>query len=177
MVNNMASDEIILEEADYYLNNDVTIEQASADLKISKRTLQLHLKKLESIDPDKFKLVTDKKKNNERQGRIKGGTIGRRGATWSEGQAKNIAAQMIRDQLTYSEAEDKVGIPKSTIYEMVHKGIEDDYTQSLLLALSEANKKGIPLDKYMSVQHQKALEVNLNDSATPDNGKKGSSKK
>lgn len=170
MVNKMASDERILEEADYYLNNDVTIEQASTDLQISKRTLQLHLKKLEIIDPDKFKLVTDKKKNNERQGRIKGGTTGKRSATWTKEEAKAVAIQMIKEQMTYSEAEDKMGTPKSTIYEMVHKGIEDNYTQSLLFALSESNRRGITLEKYMSEEHEKALEINFNSDESKGKG-------
>ena len=174
MVNKMASDEQILQEADYYLNNDVTVEQASTDLHISKRTFQLHLKKLESIDPDKFKLVTDKKKNNERQGRIKGGTVGKRGATWTKEEAKATAAQMIKEQMTYSEAENKMGTPKSTIYEMVHKGIEDNDTQSLLLALSESNRRGMTLEKYMSEEHEQALEINLN--SDESKGKKSTRK-
>ena len=41
----MASIEQIINEADYYLNNNVNIDQASEALGISRRTFQLHMKK------------------------------------------------------------------------------------------------------------------------------------
>ena len=91
----MANNEDILKEADYYLNNDVTIDQASHDLGISKRTLQLHMKKLASIAPDIFKLVQDKKENSVRQGRVVGGSIGKRNPTWSRDEAIVIAKRMV----------------------------------------------------------------------------------
>ena len=146
----MTNDERILEEADYYLNNDVTIKQASSDLGISKRTLQLHLQKLESISPEKAKLVKDKKLASEKQGKIKGGSLGKRGPTWTKEQAMEIAEAMINKQMTNREAESAFGIPKSTIYEMTHKGIDDEMTESLLYGLAEANRKGIPLDEFLS---------------------------
>lgn len=145
----MASNEDILKEADYYLENDVTIEKASSDLGISKRTLQLHLKKLESIAPEKAKLVADKKLNNEKQGRILGGTLGKRMPSWTHEEAKKVANQMLNQEMTYREAEDTLGIPKSTLHEMVHNGNIDDETTSLLYALSEANKKGLSVSEFI----------------------------
>lgn len=150
----MASDEQIIKEADYYLNNDVTVEEASKHLKISKKTLQLHLKKLESIAPDKFKLVEDKKANNQRQGVVKGGINGKRGASWTEDDAKIIAQQMISKEMTYEEAERQFGIPKSTIYEMVHKGITDEMTSSLLYGLAEANRKGLSVKDFLDAYYK-----------------------
>ena len=43
----MTNNEDIKKEADYYLENDVNITQASKKFGISKRTFQLHMKKLE----------------------------------------------------------------------------------------------------------------------------------
>ena len=148
MVSKVASDEQILQEADYYLNNDVTIEQASGDLGVSKRTFQLHLKKLESIDPEKFKLVTDKKKSNERQGKIKGGTIGKRGPSWTEKQAVAAANHMVSGEITYRYGESELDIPKSTLYDMVHKAHLDPETDSFLYTLSQANKRGMSVAEY-----------------------------
>ena len=145
----MASNEDILKEADYYLNNRVTIKQASSDLKISERTLQLHLKKLESIAPDVFILVMDKKKANEKQGRIKGGTLGKRLPSWDMDTAKEVASKIITSELTYREAEEKLGIPKSTIHEMVHK-VNEPVTDSLLYGIAEAHKKGVSVDEYLN---------------------------
>ena len=137
----MASNKEILQEAFYYIENNLTIEEASKNLGISKRTLQLHLKKLESISPLTFALVKDKKLSNERRGRVKGGTLGKRGTTWTEEQALGVAQAMINGGLTYAEAEETLGIPSSTIHEMIHKGVKDPDTISLLYAITEANKR------------------------------------
>jgi len=144
----MASNEDILKEAEYYLNNDVTIEQASSDLGISKRTLQLHMKKLESIAPDKFKLVTDKKNNNIQNGRIVGGTLGKRSTSWTSEDAMNIASKMLDSGLTYEQAEKELGIPHLTLHDMMHKGVQDENVTSLLYALAIAHKKGMSLEEF-----------------------------
>ena len=144
----MASNEDILKEGFYYLENDVTIEQASVDLGISKRTLQLHLQKLESISPLTFALVKDKKISNERRGKVKGGTLGKRSATWTEEQAIGAAQIMINGGLTYEEASSLLGIPSSTLHEMIHKGVKEPDTTSLLYALAEANRRNMSLEEY-----------------------------
>ena len=146
----MANKEDILKEAEYYLNNDLTIEQASVDLGISKRTFQLHLKKLEELAPETYKLVTEKKAARIVEGRILGGTVGKRGATWTQEEADAIKKQMIEQNLTYAEAESITGIPKSTIYEMVHKN-NSDKTNSLLYSLARANEKNMALETYMKM--------------------------
>lgn len=144
----MASDQDILKEAFYYLENDVTIEQASQNLGISKRTLQLHLQKLESISLLTFVLVKNKKTSNERRGKVKGGTLGKRSVTWTEEQAANAAKTMIEGGLTYEEAASTLGIPSSTLHDMVHKGVTDPNTTSLLYALSEANRRNMSLEEF-----------------------------
>ena len=144
----MANNNDILKEAFYYLENDVTEEQASIDLGISKRTLQLHLKKLESISPLTFALVKDKKISNERRGKVKGGTLAKRSTTWTEEQALGAAQIMIEGGLTYEEASKVLGIPSSTLHEMVHKGVKDPNTVSLLYALAEANRRNMTVEEY-----------------------------
>ena len=163
MVNKVTSNDKILEEANYYLNNDVTIKQASSDLGISKRTLQLHFQKLESIDLEKARLVKDKKIANEKQGKIKGGSLGKRGPNWTREQAQQLADAMINNQMTNREAATTFERPKSTIYEMTHKGIEDELIESLLYSLAEANRKGLSmaevLEKYYPEQFEKKEET------------------
>lgn len=161
MVNDMANDEQILKEADYYLNNNVTIAQASVDLGVSKRTLQLHLQKLESIDQDKFKLVTDKKKSNERQGKIKGGTIGKRGSTWTDEKAKDAATYLITNDATIIEGAKAFGVPPSTFYEMINNADLDNETASLLYRLSEAHKRGMSIDQYDKFVSRKLIASDI----------------
>ncbi|MBQ7136732.1 MAG: hypothetical protein IJO43_01990 [Bacilli bacterium] len=144
----MASNQDIIREASYFLDNDVTVEQASKDLGISKRTLQLHLKKLESIAPDTFRLVEDKKKANEKRGRVVGGTLGKRKPTWSGDDAVVAVQSMLDRQMTYREAEEKLGVPRSTLYEMTHSDEIDSESSSLLYTLSQANKRGLSVQEY-----------------------------
>ena len=149
MVNNMATKEEIIKEAEYYLNNDVTIEQASSDLHISKRTLQLHLKKLEELAPETFKLVQEKKTGNIKAGTIKGGHTGKRGPTWTEEQALEVAMKIINEGMTYREAEAHFKIPSSTLHEMVTKGVKDFDTASMVYAVAEANRRGMSAQDYI----------------------------
>jgi len=150
----MATEEQIIKEAEYYLNNNVTIQQASHDLNISKRTLQLHIKKLEEISPLTFKLVQEKIKLNIKEGNVKGGSTGKRGPSWTKEQATEIATKIIENEMTYQEAEDFFGIPSSTIHDMVKKGVFDQEKISLLYALSEANRRGVSISEFIE-QHKK----------------------
>jgi hypothetical protein len=154
MVNKMATKEEIIKEAEYYLNNDVTIEQASTNLHISKRTLQLHLKKLEELAPETFKLVQEKKTGNIKAGTIKGGQTGKRGPTWTEEQALEVAMKIINEGMTYREAEAYFKIPSSTLHEMVTKGVKDFDTASMIYAVAEANRRGMSAQEYME-EHRK----------------------
>ena len=159
----MASNEDILKEADYYLEKDVTIEQASIDLGIGKRTLQLHLKKLESIAPDKFILVTDKKKNNEKQGKIKGGTLGKRKPNWTVDEAKEVAKKILESEHTFQSASDELGIPRSSLHEMVTKSKLDDDTTSLLYALTLVHSGKMTPEQFRD-QFNRAQLKNSNES-------------
>lgn len=146
----MATREDILDEAKYYLENDVTLEQASKDLGIGKRTLQLHLNKLKDLAPETFKLVQDKKIGNIKAGTIKGGETGKRGPTWTEEEAIKVAKIIIDHGMTYKQAEETFNIPSSTIYEMVTKGVKDPEIKTKLYAVAEANRHGMNVDEYIN---------------------------
>ena len=51
----------IEEEAQEYINNDLTEKQTAEKLGINRRTLQLHLKKLAIINQELYNLVLKKK--------------------------------------------------------------------------------------------------------------------
>ena len=172
----MASDDQIIKEAEYYIDNNVSIDQASENLGISRRSFQLHMKKLEQINPVLFKLYIEKKNGNVIRGNIRGGTIGKRKPNWTKEEALDMANQIIAGEMTYDQAEEKTGIPKSTIYEMTHNGVTDDTVLSLLYCLSEANRRGMSLSEFKQ-QHSEthvASDLIAQDLARQSLPKKGS---
>lgn len=124
-------EEKILQEAEYYLNNAVTMEQAANKFGISKKSFQVHMKKLEEICKDTFVLVQQKKQHNLNQGMIKGGKNGKpsktsnnvdtKPYTLSELESIILARKMIIYDWTLRKTEEKTGIPKSTIRENMTK--------------------------------------------------------
>ena len=138
----MATNDQIINEANEYINNDLTIEETSKKLGISKRTLPLHFKSLELIDSGLFKLVTDKKELQQVRGRVKGGQNGKRNVTWTVEQARFIADEFVKQGLTYEEAEKVFDIPKSTIFEMLNSdAIDEDRRKKLVIAIEENIRK------------------------------------
>lgn len=173
----MANDEQIVKEAEYYINNDVSVDEASKHLGISRRTFQLHMKRLEEINPVVFNLFVEKKNGNVIRGNIRGGTIGKRKPNWTKEEALDMANQIIAGEMTYDQAEEKTGIPKSTIYEMTHNGVTDDTVLSLLYCLSEANRRGMSLSEFKQ-QHSEThvasdlIAQDLAEQSLPKKGKK-----
>lgn len=137
----MTNKENILKEANYFLTNDVTLKEASSNLGISKRTLQLHIKKLEKIEPATYVLVKDKIEKNIKKGNIKGGTIGKRGPSTTEIDTLEMFNFMVENDLTYEEMENYLGMPKSTIYEALSR-IDDLDKQNILQELAKSHKTG-----------------------------------
>lgn len=123
------NNEKILEEANYYLNNDVTMEEAATYFKICKKSFQLHMKKLEQIYPDTFKLVEKKKQKNLTLGAIKGGKNGiptkkdnfSKKHTLTKEESILLAQKMIEADWSFREAETFTNIPKSTISDNLSK--------------------------------------------------------
>lgn len=139
-------DNQIIREAVEYINNDLTQKETAAKLGISRRTLQIHLKKLGGIDSLLYNLVLVKEKNNVKKGRIKGGKIGKAKPRYTIDEANMIAKGMLEGSLTYEEASKKYGIPKSTIYDMVHSDYvsnDDKFMLDVLGISNNTNKNGM----------------------------------
>ncbi len=122
----MADSKKILEEANYYLDNDVTMKQAANYFGISKKSFQVHMKKLENLFPDKYKLVQEKKQMNLIAGAKKGGQNGKptpplvhtpKPFTIEKEMLMQIANSIIKSDLTLREIENIYDIPKSTIHD------------------------------------------------------------
>ena len=132
----------IEEEAQEYINNDLTERQTAEKLGINRRTLQLHLKKLAIINQELYNLVLKKKESNIKTGRIKGGHIGKiTGPTYTKEDANIVANGIIRESYTYEEAAITYGVPKSTIYEMVHSDLVPEETKMLLDLVAARNNR------------------------------------
>lgn len=130
----MATDDEIIKQAQYYIDNDVTMKEAGSHFGICKKTFQVRMKNLESIAPDVFKLVEQKKQGNLVSGAIKGGQNGKptivpRSHSITPQQAITFANYMIEHDISLRELEVVFGVSKSTIFDNFTKEIlgEDLY--------------------------------------------------
>lgn len=144
------NNEQIIKEAKTYISSNKTIDETAKDLKISKRTLQLHLGKLEIIDPKLHELVLEKKEKMQIKGRIKGGQIGKATPSYTKEEVENIANIIIENEYTYEEVSKVLEIPKSTIYEMVHSSMVSEELKHMLDAVAIANTKGLTVEELTS---------------------------
>lgn len=161
----MTKEELIKEQANYYLDNDVTMQQVANHFGFkSKKTIQINMKKLESVDPELFKLVEEKKQGNLVTGMVKGGQNGKPTMINEEGNAiirkpKSITDQEIKDiaeliifyKWTLREAEENLGISKSTLYDnLTRERLGDDlynrYTSTLEFNKMNTNKSLASVD-------------------------------
>jgi len=145
----MLDKEKLLEEADYYLDNDVTMQQAADHFKICKKTFQLHMKSLEKVCLDKFSLVQEKKQQNLALGAIKGGQKGKptegqggRASSLSDNEAQSLARKIIDNDWRLREAEKYTDIPKSTISDNLTESIIGKELYSELSGILESHKSG-----------------------------------
>lgn len=133
--------EEIIKEANFYLNNDLTEREAALELGISRRTLQLHLKKLGEIDVLLYDAVLKKKESNVKTGRIKGGVQGKATPSYTKEEAIAVANIMLGESLTYEEAAKRCNIPKSTIFEMLKSDFIPEKVRMQLDLLAIRNNK------------------------------------
>ena len=131
----------IIREAHEYISNDLTEKETAEKLGISRRTLQLHLDKLKDIDPLLYNLVLIKKSKNIKVGRVRGGQNGKATPSYTQEKAISIANGIIDNSYTYEEASKVYGIPRSTIYEMVHSSFIPEDTRMLLDGVAITNNK------------------------------------
>lgn len=153
----MASNEQIINEAKTFINNDLNVSETSTQLRISKRTFQLHMKALEVIDKGLYKLVQEKTERLQVEGRLKGGSKGKRKPIWTKEKALEIADVVISHELTFEEAEKRFGIPKSTIYEMLNSDYIDADRKNQLknVVLANIKKKNLALIMEENREHDR----------------------
>lgn len=155
----MASNEQIIKEADYYLSNNVNIDQASENLGISRRTFQLHMKKLEEIHPKKAALVKAKKAGNIKRGNILGGQTSKRSVSYMPSDAANAALEMLEHEESYREASESLGVPKSTLYEMINnKGLTLDKIELLYIQAKEENPN-LELEDFLTMYYNSEIDI------------------
>lgn len=148
----MRKNEDIISEADYYLNNDVTMSDAANHFGICKKSFQVHMKKLEEICPDKYKLVNEKKEKNLIRGAIKGGMNGKpstisnvrigKSFSFDSETAVSLARDIIDKDLSFRQLEHKSGIPKSTIKDNLSKDRIGDELYEELSCVLDSHKPG-----------------------------------
>ena len=91
----------LVEEANAYISNDLSVEETAKTLGISRRTLQIHLRKIKEINPELYKLVLKKQQSR----------------TTKEYSPKYIeeALEYINNDLTLEQTAQKLGISKRTL--------------------------------------------------------------
>ena len=124
----MAKNEQIIEEANYYIQNDVSVEEAAEHFGISRRSFQLYMAKLIEIAPQIAKLQQEKslKMQEMRRGKYERTKDNSRRASWSLEDAERVAKFILSTNATIREAGDEFDIPKSTVHDMLSKGIPKD---------------------------------------------------
>lgn len=138
----------IEKEAYEYVNNDKTVAETAEVFGISKRSFQLHLKKLLEINPDLHKMVINKQKSNINEGRRMGGAAGKRGVTYTKEEALEIAEYIISKQATYEEASIKFDIPTSTLSDMMHSKLIPEDKRMQLDLVAEANRHKMSIEDF-----------------------------
>ena len=147
---------VIIYEAEEYINNNLSVKETAIVLGVSKRTLQLHFKRLEQIDKNLYDKVRAKQEQNQQAGRIKGGQNGKATPNFDPKLPEAIASYMIHYELTYEETSEEYEIPKSTIYEMTHnpKYVDPDLIRRLDL-LAMANQHKMTVESYIEKNQKK----------------------
>lgn len=126
----MIDKSIIIKAANYYINNDVTLEQAANYVGIkSKKTLNNYFTKIGTSDKedekDLYIKIKAKKEQNSAAGKKKGGQTGSRMSDWSDEDVMKLYNYVDNTLATYRQIEADLGIPHSTAYEMLHSDILD----------------------------------------------------
>lgn len=145
--------EKIIREAIFYLVHNFSLEKAAEELSISKRTLQLHLKKLEVCYENIYRLVKEKKKNNQIAGRASHVSKGGKTSMYDQGMVNNICDKMLQNGYTYQEASEILDIPSSTLFELMKR--VDEKRRTDLEVLATANRKNQSINKYLEEHERK----------------------
>lgn len=136
--------ESIRKAALYYVNNDVTLEDAALYVGIkSKKTLNSYFARLCNSEYEKdrllYKKIVLKKYENEQKGKGKGGQTGVRKSSYTRDEALKIYDYIIKNCATYRQTAEEFQIPRSTIYEIVHSDLLTDDEKKKIELVSESN--------------------------------------
>lgn len=131
-----------------YIDNDKTVAETAKDLGITKRTLQNYFEKVRKTNPVLYGLIRKKQESQIQKGRKKGGTIGKRKPSLTPEEIREIAETMIKEDMSYAEAEMRFQIPKSTIYDLINKSQLSDEIKAGLKALSEAHNRNMSVIEF-----------------------------
>lgn len=139
----------ILSVANYIVKNKATVKQVVEEFGVSKKTvlnyINVYLKEMGETDTTILELYNEVKsvmKENELQGKIKGGQTGVRGYQHSDFEIMEVAETIIDRNMTLSEASKYFDIPVSTIYDRITK-IDDHIIQTELKEVFENNKNQV----------------------------------
>ena len=135
----MAKKEILEYEATYIIYGNKTMDEVAESLKISTRTLQLHMnKELKEINPELYKQVRERLDEISKQRNILGGKKGKRTTNYDIELINKIADELIenfKDKTSYLKLvgitnirtlAEKYNIPPSTLYELLTKYLDEE---------------------------------------------------
>lgn len=140
-------EEQLTREAIYYLVHNKSIEKTAEELNISRRTLQLHLKKLVVYNENLYRLVKEKKQENQAIGRLNHAHKGGKASMYSQTLIDYICDDMLKNELTYKQASEKFDIPTSTLFELMKRVNEQRRCQLDILAA--ANHRKMSKNEYI----------------------------
>ena len=141
---------VIIESAEFYLNNNFSVAETAIKLEISKSTLQKRFQKLAELDPELFTLVRQKQKNNQSVGRVLGGENGKRKPSYTVEEANKIADVFIANECTLDELSEITGKPHTTLYEMLTSKYIDVDKRTQIEAIFQANRHHMTVDTFLN---------------------------
>ena len=141
---------VIIESAEFYLNNNFSVAETAIRLEISKSTLQKRFQKLAELDPELFTLVRQKQKFNQSVGRVLGGENGKRKPSYTADEANRIADVFIANECTLDELSGITGIPHTTLYEMLTSKYIDVDKRTQIEAIFQANRHHMTVDTFLN---------------------------
>lgn len=138
---NKLNTNLIIEVANYIIQNRATIANASNHFQKSISSIKKYINdsdKLQAIDYNLYLQVKKVQKEIEHNGQIAGGKIGKRSATISDFEAQEIAENRIQKLTTIEELSILYNVPKSTLYDALER-IPDEEVQEQLSEVSKTN--------------------------------------
>lgn len=128
------------EVVNYIIEHKVPVEYAAEKFDVSIRTVRNYEKKIKEQDIELYNKLKKVQEDITLYGNVAGGKSGIREPKYTEFEAIEIAQTMIEQGLTITEAANKFGIPRTTLYGRI-KDIKDDLINSQLQELFDENNE------------------------------------